>query len=55
MYYGASLLTSINPSFCSWVLLFLNYYDLKTIVEPYRGVLRRTAKFVKFSTRLEGL
>ena len=25
MYYGASLFTSINPSFCSWVLLFLNF------------------------------
>ena len=25
MYYGASLLTHINPSFCSWVLLFLNF------------------------------
>ena len=24
MYYSASLLTSINPSFCSWLLLFLN-------------------------------
>ena len=46
MYYGASLFTSINPSFCSWVLLFLNVYDLKTSVEPsYRDVLRPTAKF----------
>ena len=25
MYYGASLLTSINPSFCSLVLPFLNF------------------------------
>ena len=56
MYYGAYLFTSINPSFCSWVLLFLNFYDLKTSVEPYRarGVLKPTTKFVKFSTRLEG-
>ena len=40
MYYGASLFTSMSPSFCSWVLLFLNFYDLKTSVEPYRGVRR---------------
>ena len=32
MCYGASLFTSINLSFCSWVLLFLNFYDLKTSV-----------------------
>ena len=25
MYYGASLFTSINPSFCSWVLLFFEF------------------------------
>ena len=31
MCYGPSLFTSINPS-CSWVLLFLNFYDLKTSV-----------------------
>ena len=54
MCYGASLFMSINPSFCSWVLLFLNFYDLKTSAEPYSGVLRRTTKFVKFSMRLEG-
>ena len=53
MYYGASLFTSISPSFCSWVLLFLNLYELKTSVEPYRSVLRLTTKFVKFSMRLE--
>ena len=25
MYYGVSLLTSINPSFCCWVLLFFKF------------------------------
>ena len=53
MYHGASLFTSINPSFFSWVLLFLNFHDLKTSVEPYSGVLRPTTKFVKFSMRLK--
>ena len=52
MYYGASLFTSITPPppppFCSWVLLFLNFYGLKTSVEPYRSILRPTTKFVKF-------
>ena len=47
MYYGAALFTSINPSFCSWVLLFLKFYDLETSVEPYSGVLRPTAKLIK--------
>ena len=55
MYYGGSLFTSINPSFCSWVLLFLNFYDLKTSVEPYRGVLRPTTKFIKVSMKLEAV
>ena len=32
MCHGASLFTSINPFFCSWVLLFFNFYDLKTSV-----------------------
>ena len=31
MYYGASLFTSINPSFCSWVLLFLNFYERRAL------------------------
>ena len=56
MYYGASLFRSINLSFCSWVLLFLNFYDLKTSVEPYRGVLRPTTNFSEFggAVRREG-
>ena len=53
MYCGASLFMSINPYFCSWVLLFLNFYDLISGIEPYRGVLRPTTKFVKFSMTLE--
>ena len=50
MYYGASLFTSINPSICS----FWNIHDLKTSVDPYRGVLRPTTKFVKFVNEIGG-
>ena len=51
MYCGASLYT---PPSALRFLFFLNFYDLKTSVAPYRGVLRPTTKFVKFSTKLEG-
>ena len=51
--YGASLFTNITPPSALGSALF-EFYDLKTSEKPYRGVLRSTTKFVKFSTRLEG-
>ena len=54
MYYGASLFTSINPSFCSWVLLFLNFYEMKTSIEPYSDVLRPTNKVCQIFNEVEG-
>ena len=54
MYYGASLFTSINPSFCSWVLLFLNLYDPKASVEPSQGCTETNNKVCQIFNEVGG-
>ena len=55
MYYGDSLFTTINLSFCSWVRSVLfEFLRPEEKRRAFRGVLRPITKSVKFSTRLEG-